>query len=106
VSLRRVVTTIRADDDVDQALDYYLTTATREVALGFVDALEDAKNLLATHPALGSARFAVTTGMGEIRDLPLSRYPYTLIYTDDPDAVRIHRVLHTKRDIHATLLER
>jgi toxin ParE1/3/4 len=75
------------------------------VALGFVAALEGARTHLSAHPGIGSARFAVVTGIGELRDFPLDRYPYVFLYTDDLDAVRIHRVLHTSRDIPAALAE-
>ena len=103
MSPHRVVLSRRADEDVAQAIDYYLAVVGADAALRFVDALETAQSLLVTHPSIGSARFAVETGIDELRELTLSRHPYTLVYTDDPDAVRIHRVLHTSRDIPAAL---
>jgi toxin ParE1/3/4 len=103
VTRRRVVTTRRADEDVDGALAHYLGEGAADAAFGFVDALEDAKGLLRDHPSIGSPRFAIETGIPELRGLSLQRFPYVVFYTDDPDAVRIHRVLHMSRDIPAEL---
>ncbi|NYF30328.1 plasmid stabilization system protein ParE [Microbacterium sp. JAI119] len=46
------------------------------------------------------------TEIPEIRAFPLRSHPYLIIYTHDPDAVRVHRVLHTRRDIAAVLRDR
>lgn len=102
---RRVVTTRRADEDIHNAVAYYLEVAARDSALHFIDELENAKDLLAEHPSIGSARFAVETAISELRGLALSRFPYVVFYTEDPDAIRVHRVLHTSRDIPAELQE-
>ncbi|MCV0335911.1 type II toxin-antitoxin system RelE/ParE family toxin [Microbacterium sp.] len=61
---------------------------------------------LAAHPSLGSARCEVVTEIPEIRAFPLRNHPYLVFYTDDPDAVRVRRVLHTRRDIAAVLIDR
>lgn len=74
-----------------------------EAALELVDALEAVRDLIAEHPSIGSPRFAIETGIAELRALPLQSFPYVALYTDDADAVRIHRVLHTSRDIPAEL---
>lgn len=58
---------------------------------------------LGAHPMIGSPRLAVEIGIDEIRTLSLPRFPYVVIYTDDADAVRIHRVLHASRDIGGVL---
>jgi toxin ParE1/3/4 len=39
-----------ARSDVEAAVDYYAREAGSEVALGFIDALEDAYDLIASHP--------------------------------------------------------
>lgn len=100
---RRVVTTRRADEDIDNALAHYLEEDAADAALRFVDALTKAKDLLAEHPSIGSPRFAIETGIPELRGLSLQSFPYVAFYTDDPDGVRIHRVLHTSRDIPVEL---
>lgn len=105
MTLRRVVTTRLADQDIDGAIAYYVDAGERDAAVRFVDALEKAKDLLGEHPSIGSPRFAMEASIPELRGLPLQRFPYVAFYTDDPDAVRVHRVLHTSRDIPAELME-
>ena len=96
-----VVTTRRADDDIARAAAYHLEAGTDESAEGFVDALEAAVRLIADHPSIGSPRFAVELGIPDLRTIALRRFPYLLFYTEDADAVRVHRVLHTRRDFPA-----
>ena len=97
----RVVTTKRADEDIVRAAAYYLEAETTESAEGFVDALEAAIGLIAQHPSIGSPRFAVELGITDLRTVAAHRFPYLVFYTEDADAVRVHRVLHTSRDIPA-----
>ena len=99
----RVVTTQRADEDVDHAVEYYLLAGEHAVAAELVDALAAALALLARHPSIGSARWEALIGIPDLRTLPLRHHPYALICTDDPDAVRIHRFLHMSRDIPGEL---
>lgn len=102
----RVVTTRRADEDIDDAVTYYLGEAGPLVATAFIDDLEQAMSRLAAHRALGSTRFELVTEIPDIRAFPLRSHPYLVVYTDDPDTVRVHRVLHTKRDIASVLTAR
>jgi len=41
----------------------------------------------------------VLVGIPEIRSVALRVFPYVVIYSDDADAVRVHRVLHSSRDL-------
>lgn len=102
---RRVVTTRRADADIHSAVAYYAEVAARDVAGRFVDELRNIRDLLAEHPAIGSPRFAIETSIPELRGVAVQGFPYVVIYTDDKDALRIHRVLHTRRDIPGALTE-
>jgi toxin ParE1/3/4 len=106
VTTRRVVTTAQADIDIEDAVDHLLTVADATIADGFIDALQATTTVIADFPAIGSARFAVETGIPDLRDIAIVRHPYLVMYSDDADAVRIHRVLHTSRDIISVLLER
>lgn len=101
----RVITSGRADEDIDGAVAFYLREGAPRAALGFVDAVDDVRRLLGEHPSVGSPRFAIETGIPELRGLPLQRFPYVVLYTDDPDAVHIHRILHMSRDIPVELSE-
>lgn len=102
---RQVVTTRRADQDIDGAIDHYLGQGFDEAALGFIDALAHARHLLAEHPHIGSARLTAEIGLPELRSFALPQYPYMLFTAEDAGFVRIIRVLHTNRDIPAELLD-
>jgi len=104
VTTHRVVTSRRADDDIDEAVSYYVAEGAPDAAVGFIDALEAARNVLAEHPWIGSTRLAMEIGVDEVRSLALRRFPYVVVYTVDNDAVRVHRVLHTHRDILSEFL--
>lgn len=104
MSRRRVVTTRRADEDIEAAVDHHVGEGAVDAALDFITALQAASDLLARHPAIGSTRFATDTGIDELRALAVRTFPYVVFYTDDADAVRVHRLLHASRDMpaHAT----
>ncbi|WP_085028632.1 type II toxin-antitoxin system RelE/ParE family toxin [Ensifer aridi] len=88
-----------ARSDVEAAIDYYAREAGTEVALGFIDALQAAYALIASHPEAGSLRYAYELGLPDLRSVSLKRYPYLIFYRDHPDHVDVWRVLHAKRDI-------
>ena len=100
---RPVVTTRRADEDIAAAVEHYAGEGAIDAALDLIDAFADATRILVEHPSIGSPALAVATGIAELRSFALARFPYALVYTDDADAVRVHRVLHTSRDIPAEL---
>ncbi|WP_082099326.1 type II toxin-antitoxin system RelE/ParE family toxin [Demequina maris] len=102
----RPVTTHRADEDIATAIAHYVTVAGVEVALGFIDALESSIAVLADNPSIGSTRFAIVTAIPDLRGLTLPRFPYVILYTADADVLRIHRVLHTARDLPEELADR
>ncbi len=99
----RVVTTRRADEDVDRAVDRYRGEAGAEVADRLVSALEDTFDLMARFPFVGDSRFAADTGIPDLRSLVLGRFPYVVLYTVEGETARVHRVLHLRRDIPAEL---
>jgi toxin ParE1/3/4 len=99
VTVRPVIATHRADEDIEHAVQYYVDNGAEETAARLVNALEAAIHVIAQHPSIGSSRFAVETEIAELRSFALTRLPYVILYTDDADAVRVHRVLHTSRDI-------
>lgn len=105
MSRRQVVTTRRADQDIDGAIDHYLGEGAEDAALGFIDALADARNLLAEHPHIGSAGLTAEIGLPDLRSFALPQCPHILITTEEASIVRIIRVLHTSRDIPAELLD-
>lgn len=94
-----------ADRDVQQAIDYYLSEATEQVALGFVDALERAYRHIGRHPASGSTRYSHELDLPGLRCWPVKRYPYLVFYVERKDHVDVWRILHGQRDIPAWLHE-
>ncbi|WP_187977452.1 type II toxin-antitoxin system RelE/ParE family toxin [Mycetocola sp. JXN-3] len=103
---RRIITTLSADHDIDAAVDHYIDHEANDVALRFVDSLEATLERLAEHPSLGSAQFAEDAGISDLLSITLQRFPYTVFYTGESDALRVHRVLNTQRDIFDTLAHR
>lgn len=90
-----------ANQDVDEALAHYLTEATHDVALGFIDALEQAYALISRQPAMGSPHYGHELGLPGLRAWTLSRYPYMVFYVECPGHIDVWRVLHGHRDIPA-----
>jgi toxin ParE1/3/4 len=85
--------------DVEDAVDYYVSEAGELVALGFLDALEQAYLLIASQPASGSPRYGHELNLPGLRFWPLPRYPYLIFYIEQPSHIDVWRVLHGQRDI-------
>lgn len=102
---KAVVPREQANRDVDDAVAFYLTEATETVALGFIDALEQAYTHIGRHPASGSPRYAHELNLPGLRTWPMTRYPYLVFYVERPDHIDVWRVLHGQRDIPAWMQE-
>ena len=89
--------------DVDEALNHYMTEASPQAALGFVDALEAAYTQISRHPATGSLRYAHALNLPGLRIWPLANYPHLVFYLERESYIDLWRVLHGKRDIPAWL---
>ena len=100
-----VVPRERADRDVDEAIDYYLSEDAQDAASGFIDALEQAYGHIGRHPTTGSARYAGELNLPGLRFWPLKRYPHLVFYLERADHIDVWRVLHGRRDIPAWLQE-
>jgi toxin ParE1/3/4 len=92
-----------ASRDVEDAVDYYLNEADEQIALGFIEALEQAYLHIASQPASGSPRYAHELNLPGLRSWPMQRYPYLIFYVELPNHIDIWRVLHGQRDIPAWL---
>lgn len=100
-----IVSREQASRDVNDAVVYYLSETTEAVALGFIDALEQAYTHIGRHPATGSPRYAHALNLPELRAWPLARYPDLVFYVERPDHIDVWRVLHGQRDIPAWMHE-
>ena len=100
-----VIPRTQANQDVEAAIDHYLSENAAQAALGFVDALEVAYSHIARHPATGSPRYAQALNIPGLRSWPLTRYPYLVFYMEHEDRIDVWRVLHGMRDIPAWLVD-
>lgn len=98
VRLRRL-----AADDIKAALDYYLTTAGEDVARRSLDAAQRGMSQLSRQPQVGSLRFAFELDIPELRAWPIAKFPYLMFYVERDAEIDVWRLLHTSRDIPATL---
>ena len=69
------------------------------MALGYVDDLESALQLIARHPGSGPLRFGYEIGLPGLRSVQFKRYPYLIFYFEQTDHIDVWRVLHAKTDI-------
>ena len=98
-----IVPRSEANQDVDEAIDHYLSESAEQAALGFIDALERAYAHIARHPATGSPRYAHELNIPGLRSWPLTRYPYLVFFVEREDHIDVWRVLHGQRYIPAWL---
>jgi toxin ParE1/3/4 len=105
VSTKRVLPRQIARRDVEAAVDHYSREAGRDIALGFIDALEAAYVAIARHPAAGSPRYAHELGLPGLRTWALKRFPFLVFYVERDDHIDVWRVLHAQRNIPAWMRE-
>jgi toxin ParE1/3/4 len=103
--VKPVVPRTLAEQDVDEALTYYLEEGAEAAALGFIDALQKAYAHIGRHPATGSPRYGHELSLPGLRSWPLTRYPYLVFYIEQADHIDVWRVLHQQRDIPAWMQE-
>jgi len=95
---RPLIRRARADADIAEAIDRYLTESTT-VALHFIDALETAYEHIRRAAATGSPRHAHELNLPGLRFWRCKRYPYLVFYVELSDRIEVWRVLHARRDI-------
>lgn len=94
-----VVPRLRAIDDVDEAIAWYLAEGSPKAALGFIAALERAYAQIGRHPGTGSPRYAQELALPGLRCWPLARHPQLVFYVERSDHIDVWRVLHGQRDV-------
>jgi toxin ParE1/3/4 len=105
VKPKPVIPRERATRDVQDTVDYYRSENAPEAALGFIDSLQEAYNLISRHPDAGSTRYAGELNLPGLRFCPLKKYPHLVFYLVQRDHVDVWRVLHGERDIPAWMQE-
>ena len=100
-----VVLRTAARGDVDEAVAHYRAEGGREVALGFIEALEAAVRLIGVNPESGSPRYGHELNLPGLRSWPLKRYPYLVFYMTGGGRIDVWRILHGRRHIPAWMRE-
>lgn len=100
-----VVPRERANQDIEEAVTYYLSEGGPQAALGFIESLERAFAHFGRHPATGSPRYAHELNLPGLRFQVLKRYPHLVFYVERADHIDVWRVLHGERDIPAWMHE-
>lgn len=88
-----------ASADIAEIWDYIAEDSVAQ-ADAWVDRLDNTLRLLATQPKMGRARDDLIAG---IRSYPFGRY--IVFYLPLDDGVEVARVLHSARDVDATLAD-
>jgi toxin ParE1/3/4 len=94
----------QAVQDIEQAVLYYREEGGSRLALSFVDQLQDGIDLISAHPGLGSPHYAAELDLPGLRAHPLHRFPHILFYFEVGNGADIWRLLHSRRDIPASLV--
>lgn len=94
-----VIPRLVAENDLDQAFNYYLDTADAGVAEDFANDFARTTRLISEFPALGSPRYSFETGLDEIRFWSMKKFPYLIFYTEAEHYIDVWRVLHSHMNI-------
>ncbi len=100
-----IVRSQAATSDTQNAARHYRTTASAQRAQEFIDALEEAYLHISRLPGSGSPRYGHVLDVPNLRTWPVSGYPYLVLYAEREQSIDIYRVLHTARDIPATMTD-
>jgi toxin ParE1/3/4 len=91
--------------DLESASGYYVAEADVATAIRFVDAVEAVAKRIGRNPRLGSLRFAYELSVPDLRVVSVGKFPYLSFYLERETSVDVWRLLHTSRDIPASLQE-
>lgn len=105
MSAKPVVLREQAQNDINDAIDHYLTEASPAVAFSFIDALEDALCETGMRPKRGSPRYAHELDIPGLRFRTIGRFPYLIFYIEKEAEVDVWRILHGARDVPAKMFE-
>ncbi len=98
-----VVPRILAENDLDSACDYYLTTASVDVAVGFLQDFERAIAHISEFPGTGSPKYGYESSLAGIRFWPMKKFPYLIFYIETEHQIDVWRVMHGNMDITSEL---
>lgn len=91
----------KAEEDIENAVEFYRQEAGSDMALAFIDSIEQAVLHISRHPAAGSPRYAEWLEIPGLKFWKTNKFPYLIFYIDMTSHVEVWRVLHEKMDISA-----
>lgn len=94
-----------ASRDIGEVLHRYWFDASPQVAHAFAVALRHAFQHLSQFPSTGSSHYSRDTPLSDLLAWPVQGFPYMVFYLEEASSVDIYRILHTARDIPASLRE-
>ena len=99
----RVIVRLQAELDVDE-IAARIAADNLDAALRFLNAVENAHQLLATWPRSGARRITRNPNLRGLRSYPIRRFrDYLIFYLPLEDGVEIVRVIHGARDLPTVL---
>lgn len=94
-----------AKQDTQLIVSGYVGEAGVDVALNFIDALEDAYRVIGDNPAAGSPRYGLMLDIPGLRSWRVRGFPHLIFYVERTDLLDVWRILHGSRDVPATLVD-
>ena len=93
-----------AKDDIIRQFRYYLLEDASETADRFVDAVDESIEVICRMPQIGAPKLLKNPMLSGLRSWAVRGFEDILIfYVVQPDALRVVRVLHGRRDIKRIL---
>lgn len=105
MTAKPVLPRAKARVDVDFAVEYYVNEAYADVAVSFIDALEQAYTFIGEMPAAGSPRWSHELNLPGLRAIRLKGFPWLVFYLEFETHVDVWRVLHARRDMPVWLAD-
>lgn len=91
--------------ELESASGYCVAEADVATAIRFVDAVGAVAKRIGRNPRVGSLRFAYELSLPNLRVVSVDKFSYLLFYLDRETSVDAWRLLHTSRDVPASLQE-
>lgn len=105
MTAKPVVPRAKARADVELAVDAYANEAGADVALSFIEALEQTYAFIGETPAGGSPRWSNELNLPGLRSRRIRGFPWIVFYLEFETHVDVWRVLHAKRDMPASVVD-
>lgn len=92
-----------AERDIERGFDHYLQEAGPDIAVAFIDSVDQALLHIGRQPGSGSPRYGELLNTPSLRSWVISRFPYVLFYVEHDAYLDVIRLLHQQQDIPAQL---